>query len=871
MTPITRHLSRAFAPCTAGGHLLAGLVAGLRGCMHTCLRTGLATCLKTGRPITWLRAWLRTCCVAWLCLLGGHTALHAAEVAVAECSVPNRGLALSSTLFTWLDPTGLATSLDAREKLAKNGFTANNTDNVSYGFVSGALWARVELPPVDSNCYTLLVLEQPRVLRVDVFDPTTDGPRSILAMGAALPFNERALPHRFPSVRLFRTPSEPLELLLRVQSHASVQLPFMLHTEASLYANAYSEQAGMGIFYGVVLALVLYNLSMLIGVRDRTYLAAVAYLTALGMFTLGYMGHGAQWLWTDSPLWQSNGLAVLIAALLASALVFVSSFLDLRHHMPRLDRAMWALAGLQTALGLAGLAGLAGWVQPAIQILAASSLAAGAMVTVAGVACVRNGSRPARVFLLSWALLIVFGITIPLSSFGLLPRTLLGEYGMQVGSAAQMLVLSFALIYRVNLLRTEQVVLEREAERQASREHLAVSLQASLDERNTILDNSLVAIAFLNLKGRLVWGNLALYELFRFPQGTGAGESLEAFYLSREAYLEMGGIVTAAIARGDSFECERQMRRRDGTLFWASISGRAVNRNDVSRGTVWSVADITHRRLAEEDIRASLARQQELNQLKTRFVSMASHEFRTPLATILSSAELLQVYHDRLDPDERAATLTRVETAVKRMTRMLDDVLVIGKGDVVTNGFSPQPMALARWCERLIREVSEATPVAQGTRPHIRLDAPPGECLLDETLLHHMVGNLLSNAIKYSPQGGDVLLRVTLEPGAVHFEVSDNGIGIQAPDMKRLFETFYRASNVGQISGTGLGLAIVKRAVDQHSGTISVRSEAGVGTCFTIVIPQPDSIGTATPTPTAMADTATTPSTTPPTPQTDTP
>ncbi|MBY0464454.1 MAG: hypothetical protein K2W33_05880, partial [Burkholderiales bacterium] len=187
--------------------------------------------------------WLHACCVAWLCLLGGQSASLAAEVAVAECSVPNRGLPLTSTLYTWLDPTGQATSWEAREKLAKNGFTANTSDDVSYGFVSVALWARVELPPVDSNCYTLLVLEQPRVLRVDVFDPTTNGPRSVLAMGAALPFNERALPHRFPSVRLFRTPSEPLELLLRVQSHASVQLPFVLHTEASLYANAYSEQA----------------------------------------------------------------------------------------------------------------------------------------------------------------------------------------------------------------------------------------------------------------------------------------------------------------------------------------------------------------------------------------------------------------------------------------------------------------------------------------------------------------------------------------------------------------------------------------------------------------------------------------------------
>ena len=753
---------------------------------------------------------------------------------MAECSVPAGGLPLTNTLSTWPDPGGLATSIDARDALKKGAFTASQSGDVSYGFVKGALWARVELPPVDSNCYTLLVLEQPRVTRVDVFDPSTEGPRSMLAMGAALPFHERAMPHRFPSVRLFRTPSESLELLLRVESDMSVQLPFVLHTEASLYTLAYSEQVGMGLFYGVVLALLLYNLSMLIGVRDRTYLAAVVYLAALGLFTLGFMGHGAQWLWPQSPGWQTHGMPLLIAALLACALVFVSSFLDLPHQMPRLNIAFRGLGGAQLAVGLVG---LAGWAQPAIQLLAASSLLAGALVTLAGVAYVRKGSRPARVFLLSWALLIGFGITVPLSSFGWLPRTLLVEYGMQLGAAAQMLVLSFALVYRVNLLRTEQVLQEREAERRASQARLESSLQASLDERNTILDNSLVAMAFLNLKGRLVWGNVALYELFRLPQGSQTGDSLEPFYLSREAYLEMGAYVNEAIARGESFECERQMRRSDGSLFWAAISGRAVNRHDVSRGTVWSVADITHRRVAEDDIRASLARQQELNQLKSRFVSMASHEFRTPLATILSSADLLQAYHDRLPADEREETLNAIGTAVKRMTRMLDDVLVIGKGDEITNGFNPQPMHLQRWCERLAREVTEATPTPSDTPPHIRVEAPQAECWLDETLLHHMVGNLLSNAIKYSPDGGEVWLRVQLASDHVRFEVSDQGIGIQAQDMKRLFETFYRASNVGQIAGTGLGLAIVKRAVDQHGGTISVQSEPGTGTRFTIDLP----------------------------------
>ncbi|WP_296508127.1 ATP-binding protein [Rhodoferax sp.] len=256
--------------------------------------------------------------------------------------------------------------------------------------------------------------------------------------------------------------------------------------------------------------------------------------------------------------------------------------------------------------------------------------------------------------------------------------------------------------------------------------------------------------------------------------------------------------------------------------------------------TLLFVVDATARVRAEADQKRALQQQIELNDLKSRFISVASHEFRTPLATIHGSVDLLMHYDDRMPLDKKRLTLQKIDDAVERMTHMLENVLVIGRSDAGRLQFKPQPSRISIFCKSLADEIRSAMPEAF-ERIRLQLDLPPdADCyLLDESLIRNIVGNLLSNAIKYSPDGGQVRLQVSPRGSELLIEVSDQGIGIPLADQPQLFESFHRASNVGMIAGTGLGLSIVREAVLCHAGSISVQSTPGEGSCFSVVLAAP--------------------------------
>jgi len=246
------------------------------------------------------------------------------------------------------------------------------------------------------------------------------------------------------------------------------------------------------------------------------------------------------------------------------------------------------------------------------------------------------------------------------------------------------------------------------------------------------------------------------------------------------------------------------------------------------------VRDITERKRAEAEIRHALAREKELNELKSRFVTMASHEFRTPLTTILSSAELLEDYSSQWAEEKKRHHFQRIITAVKHMTGLLDDVLLIGKADAGKLEFNPSSLDLIEFCRELVEGMQITTTA------HRIIFRTQGDCAnayMDEKLLRQVLANLLSNAIKYSPRGGSVYFDLAAQQRTVVFRIQDEGIGIPGGDRDQLFHSFHRASNVGNISGTGLGLAIVKKSVDLHCGQIYVKSEVGVGTIFMVKMP----------------------------------
>ncbi|MBE9077018.1 HAMP domain-containing histidine kinase [Romeria aff. gracilis LEGE 07310] len=230
----------------------------------------------------------------------------------------------------------------------------------------------------------------------------------------------------------------------------------------------------------------------------------------------------------------------------------------------------------------------------------------------------------------------------------------------------------------------------------------------------------------------------------------------------------------------------------------------------------------------------SLAREREQNELKSRFISVASHEFRSPLNMISGLTQLLETKQDAVS-EKKADFLQRIQKAVKRMTTLLDDVLVMIKTEVNGLDLAPVAITLEPFCRKLIEEVKLSSSYARTVHVTYEGEHDPAYC--DEVLLRQILTNLLSNALKYSSSDSVVQLQIQRRSADVVFQIQDQGIGISPEDQKSLFDAFYRAANVGEVSGTGLGLAIVKQAVDLHGGTISFSSEVNAGTTFVVTLP----------------------------------
>lgn len=277
---------------------------------------------------------------------------------------------------------------------------------------------------------------------------------------------------------------------------------------------------------------------------------------------------------------------------------------------------------------------------------------------------------------------------------------------------------------------------------------------------------------------------------------------------------------------------EKEYIRKDGSRIHVLLG--AVLLDGSQTDCVCFVLDITQHKLAEAEIRKALEQEKELNELKSSFVSMVSHEFRNPLNAISVSAQLLERFNDKWSQEKQSDFFRRIKTSVGRLTDLLDDILLLGKAEAGKLQFNPAPLNIENFCRNLVEEIKISTDNNYNITFVVH-----GQCKtpeMDENLLRHILTNLLSNAIKYSPANSTVHFELLCQD-AVIFKIRDEGIGIPLEDQKQLFQSFHRAKNVGTIPGTGLGLAIVKQCVDVHGGAIAVASQVGIGTTFTVTLP----------------------------------
>ncbi len=380
--------------------------------------------------------------------------------------------------------------------------------------------------------------------------------------------------------------------------------------------------------------------------------------------------------------------------------------------------------------------------------------------------------------------------------------------------------------------------------------------------RDLLFATAAEGLVVVDAGGVILMHNPRLNDMFGYGPDDLLGKTVEVL-LPDAARLRHEGHRAAydrrPVRRSMGMGLDLTGRRKDGSIFPVEVSLNHFQ-VDGQRFVMGLVTDITLRRKAEEDlhrsnqeleqrverrtaelreaevnVREALEKERELHALKSRFVAMASHEFRTPLSTIMSSVDLIGRHTASLNNENVERHVARIRSKVREMTAMLNEFLSlerIEQGHVV---FSPASLDVVHLCIELIEELRSLAKPGQA----IDYDHQGGDrtVTLDRQMLTNVIANLVINAVKYSPEGRHVGLRSAIADGRLTVTVKDEGIGIPAEDQQHLFERFFRGSNATTVQGTGLGLNIVKRYLDLMGGTIGFTSEPG-NTLFTVELPQ---------------------------------
>lgn len=363
-----------------------------------------------------------------------------------------------------------------------------------------------------------------------------------------------------------------------------------------------------------------------------------------------------------------------------------------------------------------------------------------------------------------------------------------------------------------------------------------------------VLDTSLVGIFILDADFKVVWVNKSVELYFGLPRDQIIGKDKKSLVENRIKYIfekpdEFESNSLSYLNNKDqvqTFECHI-LKNESIDERWLQHFSQPIYSGLYAGGRIEHYTDITERKNFEErqlqlvsQLEKANVELQALSELKSRFVSMVSHEFRTPLTAIMAASDLLKRYSERMTADQKEARLNKIQREIKHMVQLLEDILVIGRAEAGKFPFNPDYINIKEICDDIIEEVKvtyNSTHEIEFTCTNLR-----EKVFADEKIIRHITTNLLSNAVKYSPQGSTIRFNLLFDE-VITFEFIDSGIGIPEEDLKSLFEPFHRATNVGDVYGTGLGLAIVKKAVEAHGGDIDVKSLPGKGTTFTVRIP----------------------------------
>lgn len=416
--------------------------------------------------------------IVLLVLLSALAPVRADDVLIlheGQQSYPvNRYLALLE------DPGATLTLKDVLPGSRPSPFRYPDKPATNFGFSTSAYWARFDIvnrhPDVSD---WILELRYPLIDRVDLYIDRATGPMETAVGGDSVPFALRAVKQRFPTFKLALARDERVTVYVRVQSEGAVLLPLVLRSMSEVQAHDHDEQYLLGIYYGILLALLIYNAMLYLSVRDASYLYYTLYIGAWTLMQLAINGLAFEYLWPQSPRLANLMVLVSLGLTISCTAQFSASFLDVQRHFPRL--ALFFKAYVWLGACVAAAAFLVSY-STLIRVGQGIALSGCIVTLVGGAVCLRRGGSQARFFMLAWTTLLVGAVLYLMQNAGLIPTMFITEYGLQIGSAVEVLLFSFALAHRMKRLQEENVRIQREG---------AENLERCVQQRTEELDSAL--------------------------------------------------------------------------------------------------------------------------------------------------------------------------------------------------------------------------------------------------------------------------------------------------------------------------------------------------------------------------------------------
>ncbi|MBK9625228.1 MAG: PAS domain S-box protein [Rhodocyclaceae bacterium] len=712
---------------------------------------------------------------AFLTLLLSQVSLAFSEPDLVSIQSETTWQRVNGYTVTLYDPTNKLQIDDVTQASARDKFDSMPLDFID----AGTYWIHLRVHNHEDKAVVRWMDTNNRFLpEVEVFSPQPDGQYQRQLASASKSFSSRPLPFANFVFQLDIPALQTVDIYIRANTLGILRhsLELNLWEPEAYRTHIRNVEVQWFFFLGMSIGLALFNLFLYFSIRDSSYLLYFGMVLAQ-LWRTSDNGVAYEYFWPNSPFFEqvlSRGLSII--AVMTLTHFFVCRFIELPRLRPlqfrRLTTGLLVICLLVIFL-------ISGARLNDVLPLSAFHVSQRLFVLIVVAYCLSilailvkwtwSGNKRAKALLTAFSpLLILTGLIVPglyflkISFNWTIPPTMLG-------SGLTMILMAIALADRFEEARQAKETAQRELvdglhSKERELEARVVQRTEDLSQASlafqSVLENAQDAVVLTDQDGRITNWNREAESTFGWTKAEAIGSNLAQLIFPPHIHYQIASVLARHQSnQRDSARRESIAVRHDGTEFPIELSSTLINVGG-NREFSFFIRDITQRRKADTEIAESLAKQSELADLKSRFVAMASHEFRTPLATILSSSELLSNYSDRLNDAERKRHFSKVDGAVHHMSSMLEDVLLIGKSDAGLPQFHPAPLDLRALCETIVAEVGLGRLNEEKNKHSIvlRMTENSIDAAFDERWLRHLFTNLLSNAIRYSPDGAPYFL-----------------------------------------------------------------------------------------------------------------